>query len=88
MEDKPLMIKGIISAVAAFTPVSIVGIILGIITNGGIKKYLAAGGEQTGKIKAASITSKVGIIAGIVMTIIYAIYWAMIILAAVAGAMN
>ena len=73
--------KGIAAAIMAFFPIlSIVGIILGGINNGAVKKYLAAGGVHTGKVKAASITSKVGLIAGIIMTIIYIIYFSIVIL--------
>lgn len=73
--DTPLLVKGIVGAVFAFTPLAIVGIILGAVNNGGIKKYLAAGGAHTGKVKAASIVSKVALIAGIIMTIFWAIYF-------------
>ena len=77
--------KGIASAVMAFIPIlSIVGIILGGINNGAVKKYLAAGGVHTGKVKAASITSKIGLIAGIIMTIFYIIYFAILIIGIVA----
>ena len=62
----------------AFTPLAIVGIILGAVNGGSIKKYLAAGGAHTGKVKAASIVSKVALIAGIVMAIFWILYFALI----------
>jgi len=77
MEDKSLMTKGIVAAVLSFN-ITIVGIILGFVTLSGVKKYLAAGGEQTGKIKTASILAKVAIGVGIGFTVFYIIYFAII----------
>ncbi len=76
--DTPLLVKAIVGAVFAFTPLAIVGIILGAVNGGSIKKYLAAGGAHTGKVKAASIVSKVALIAGIVMAIFWILYFALI----------
>ena len=67
-----LLVLGILSLV--FT--SIVGIILGAIGRKKGKAYIAQGGQLTGASKVGYILSLVGLILGIVVTVIYVIAFA------------
>ena len=67
-----LLVFGILSLV--FT--SIVGIILGAIGRKKGKAYIAQGGTLTGASKVGYILSLVGLILGIVVTVIYVIAFA------------
>ena len=67
-----LLVLGILSLV--FT--SIVGIILGAIGRKKGKAYIAQGGTLTGASKVGYILSLVGLILGIVVTVIYVIAFA------------
>ena len=68
LDAGPIMKQGIIAA--ALSELGIPGIIIGAIAKKKVANYLAQGGERNGKIKAASICSKIGFIVGIVMTAI------------------
>lgn len=67
----PILVMGILSICFACTfYFSFLGIIFGAIGKGKVKSYLAAGGTLSGKAKVGSILSTVGLILGIVMTVI------------------
>lgn len=71
-----IMVMGIVAACIAWFPLgSIAAIILGAIAVSKVNAYVAAGYPGSGKIKAGSITGKVGIIAGAIMTGIYMLYF-------------
>lgn len=71
-------VAGIICA--AFPIASIVAIFLGVCNHKAIVNYVASGGIYTPKIKTSALLSKGAIIAGVSMTIIYAIFIVFIIL--------
>ena len=66
------MVLGIISAAVCWYPVgSIAGIILGAIALAKAKKFKKENGKLDGKGKAAKVTGLVGLIGGIVMTLVW-----------------
>jgi len=74
-----VLVMGIIAAVLAWFPcTSIAGIVLGAIGRNKARAYVNLGGIPSGKIKAGSITSNVGFIAGIIMTAIWLIYFCVV----------
>lgn len=83
----PILVFGIL-ALALAGGTGIVGIIFGILTKKKVNEYLGLGGQLTGKAKVGSILGKVGLILGIVMTVFWAIYITVIIIAAMAGALG
>ena len=66
------MVLGIIAAALSYT--GIPAIILGAIALSKSNKYLAVYGQTNGKIKAGRITGRIGLIAGIVYTVIWLLY--------------
>lgn len=82
-----ILVFGIL-ALALAGSTGIVGIIFGILTKKKVNEYLGLGGQLTGKAKVGSILGKVGLILGIVMTVFWAIYITVIIIAAMAGALG
>lgn len=82
-----ILVFGIL-ALALAGSTGIVGIIFGILTKKKVNEYLGLGGTLTGKAKVGSILGKVGLILGIVMTVFWAIYITVIIIAAMAGALG
>ncbi len=60
----------------------ILGIIFGIIGKNKAKAYVAANGQTTGQVKTGSILSTVGLVIGIIMTVV----WVITIIAIIAGA--
>ncbi len=73
---------GIVAAATCWT--GILGIVFGCIGRNKAQAYVAAYGMTTGQVKTGSILSKVGLIVGIVMTVIWAIYITVAIIAAIA----
>ena len=67
-----VMVLGIIAAALAET--GIPAIILGAIALSKSNKYLAVYGQTNGKIIAGRITGRLGLIFGIICTVIWAIY--------------
>ncbi len=64
---------GIVAAASCWT--GVLGIIFGIIARNKVNLYLEQNnGETCGQVTAGSITSKVGLIAGIVMTVFWVCY--------------
>ncbi len=78
-----ILILGIIGLAISWIPfASIAGIIVSAI---GMKKsnaYVAAGGITCGQSKTGRILARVGLIVSIVMTVVWAIYFTVIIIAA------
>lgn len=66
----------------------ILGIIFGAIGRKKGKEFIAQGGELAGSSKVGFILSKVGLILGIIATIVIAIYLIVIIAAAASGALK
>ena len=66
----------------------ILGIIFGAIGRKKGKEFIAQGGELAGAAKVGFILSKVGVILGIIATIVIAIYLIVIIAAAASGALR
>lgn len=66
------MILGIVAI--AISELGIPGIILGAIALGSAKNYVAAYGQLEGKAKVGKILGTVGLIVGIVMTVVWLIY--------------
>ncbi len=74
---------GIVAAATCGT--GVLGIIFGIIGRKKVNQYLLENnGVTCGQVKAGSITSKVGLIVGIVMTVFWVIY-AIIAIVAIAA---
>lgn len=79
-----VLTRGIIAAAFALTPfVNFVGIILGAIALNRANSYLAVYGPGSKQVKIGHILSKVGIFAGIGMTIFWIVYIVAIVLFAV-----
>ena len=81
-----LLVLGILAVVLA--EFGIPGIILGAIGRSKGKKYIQAGGTLTGAAKVGYILSLVGLILGIVMTVVWIIYIIVIAAAGANGAFN
>lgn len=79
-----LLVLGILAV--AFSSFGIVGLILGIIGRKKGKAFVAQGGQLTGANKVGFILSLVGLILGIVMTVFWAIYGIVLIIALIASA--
>lgn len=69
---------------AATCGFGITGIIFGKIGKNRARAYVDAHGMTTGQVKAGSIMSNIGFIAGIVMTVFWAIYITVIVIAVAA----
>lgn len=83
---KSILIFGIIGlAFSCSFYLSLLGIIFSAIGKGKVKKYLAAGGQLSGKAKVGNILAKVGLILGIVLTVCFVIWLIVIIAAALAN---
>lgn len=82
VEQPNLLVFGILSLVLG----SIVGIILGFIGRKKGNEYIARGGTLTGASKTGYILSKVGIVLGIITTILLIIY--IIVIAASVSSLN
>ena len=74
---------GIVAAATA--QFGITGIIFGAIGRTKAREYVAAHGTTTGQVKAGSITSNVGFIAGIIMTGFWGIFFTIMIFAIIFG---
>ena len=82
----PVLVMGIIAiATCAY---GILGIIFGAIGKKKAKAYLAETGSLTGAAKVGSILAKVGLIVGIVMTVVWLIYIIIAVAAGAAGAFS
>ncbi len=69
-----VLVMGIIAIALAWEPfVSIAGIVLGAIAMSKANRYYAEGGLQSGQVKTGKILGTIGMIGGIVMTVIYLI---------------
>ena len=71
-----VLVMGIIAialALAWVPFVSIAGIVLGAIAMSKANRYYAEGGLQSGQVKTGKILGTIGMIGGIVMTVIYLI---------------
>ncbi len=80
----PILIFGIMGIAFACTfYLSFLGIIFSAIAKGKVKQYLAEGGVLSGKAKVGSILAKVGLILGIVLTVLFVVWLMAIIVAAV-----
>ena len=80
--ESGFMKKAVAGLVCALFPLaSIVAIFLGAGNNKAIADYIASGGMLTPKIKKSAALSKGSIVAGIAMTVIYAIFIVLVILA-------
>ncbi|MBR0437486.1 MAG: zinc-ribbon domain-containing protein [Clostridia bacterium] len=79
----PILIFGILGIAFACIPyINFMGIIFSAIANGKVKAFLAEGGVLAGKAKVGSTLAKVGMILGIIFTIIFAIVIIGLIIAA------
>ena len=84
--SKSILIWGIIGLAFSCTfYLSLLGIIFSAIGKGKVKSFLAAGGQLSGKAKVGSILAKVGLILGIVLTVLFVIWLFVIVIAAVKG---
>lgn len=83
---RSLMIIGIIAA--ALAELGIPGIILGAIGLKKAKAFIAEYGSTWGMSKAGRILSKVGLILGIVMTIVWTIYIVAMVALILSGALQ
>ena len=83
MDIKPsnVLTMGILAV--ALCSFGIPGIIFGAIGKNKAKAYVDYYGETTGQVKAGSIMSKIGLIIGIIMTVI----WVLDIILVIAGNM-
>ena len=78
----PLLVFGILALAFACTfYVSFLGIVFGAMQKNKLEAYLAAGGIYAGKAKVGGILGKVGLIVGIVLTAIFAVYLTVLIFA-------
>lgn len=81
----PILVFGILAIAFACTfYLSFLGIVFGAMTKGKVNAYLAQGYALSGKAKVGSILGKVGLIVGIVMTAIFAIWLLVIVILAAA----
>ena len=81
-----ILVLGIVAA--AVSELGIPGIIVGAIGRKKAKAHLAETGSLTGKAKVGSILAKVGIILGIIMTVVWLIDIIVVAAAGAAGAFN
>lgn len=78
----PLLVFGILALAFACTfYASFLGIVFGAIQKNKLEAYMAAGGIYAGKAKVGGILGKVGLIVGIVLTAIFAVYVTVLIFA-------
>ncbi len=81
----PILVFGILSLCFACTFfLSFLGIIFGAISQSKSKTALSSNGSLSGKARTGRILGKVGLILGIVMTAIFAVYFTVILLALLA----
>ncbi len=84
LQQPNILTFGILSLVFC----GILGIIFGAIGRKKGKEFIAQGGELAGSSKVGFILSKVGLILGIIATIVIAIYLIVFIAAAANGALR
>lgn len=81
MDVKPSSVLTFGILALAFCSGGILGIIFGAIGKNKAKAYVDYYGQTTGQVKAGSIMSKIGFIVGIIMTVIWVIYFIAIVAA-------
>lgn len=82
----PILIFGILGiAFASSFYLSILGIIFSGIAKSKVRQFLAEGGVLSGKAKVGSILARIGMILGIVLTVLFVIWLIAVIVAAIAG---
>lgn len=79
-----ILIFGIIGLVCSCSfYLSLLGIIFSAVARGKVKSFLASGGQLSGKAKVGSILSKVGLILGIVLFVLF-VFWLIVMIATTA----
>lgn len=85
--DPSIFTMGLLSLIFADTFfLSFLGIIFGAIAKNKVKAFEALGGVLTGKSKVGSILAKIGLILGIVLTVIFVIYIFIIVIGVISTA--
>lgn len=81
--SKSILVKGILAIAFACTFwLSFLGIVFGAMTKNVVSSYIAKGNSLVGKAKVGYMLGKAGFVAGIVLTVVLAIYIIVLIAAA------